>query len=135
MLNNHVRQIFLSLSILSLPLTIANNALAGDWITAENAHQYCDVRNVNDIQNANGFHNQGQVIQQSVTENSISQQQTQASNSGWATQSIDSIEERNCSALLQAEVQRYTVRQQIENQRYMYNTNVRQQLLGNMLSW
>jgi hypothetical protein len=135
MFNNRVSQILFSLSILSVPFAIANNALAGDWITAENAHQYCDVRNVNDIQNANGFHNQGQVIQQSITEDSISQQQTQASNSGWATQSIGSIEERNCSALLQAEIHRYTVNQQIKNQRYMYDTNMRQQLLGNMLSW
>ena len=132
-----LRRFLLALS-LSVPIIMPSDVLAGEyksWINADNAEKYCDVRNVNDLKSANAYRNTAQIEQISQSQGSISQQQVQASNTGWATQSIGSIEQRSCAALVQADTQRYIFREQLKNQRYIYDTNVRQQLLGNMLRW
>ena len=132
-----LRRFLFALS-LSVPIMMPANVLAGEyesWINADNAEKYCDVRNVNDLKSANAFQNKAQIEQISLSKGSISQQQVQASNSGWATQSIGSIEQRSCAALIHADTQRYIFNGQLKNQRYIYDTNIRQQLLGNMLRW
>ena len=129
-----LRRFLFALS-LSVPIIMPSTVFAQSWINADNAEKYCDVRNVNDLKSANAYQNTARIEQTSQSSGNISQQQIQASNTGWATQSIGSIEQRSCAALIQADTQRYIVREQLKNQRYIYNTNIRQQLLGNMLRW
>ena len=137
MITINSRRLCLALT-LSLSAVMPASVWAGEaesWLNASNADKYCDTRRINDLKSANAFHNQAEVDQTTLSQGTLSQQKTKASNTGWGMQTIGSIEQRNCAAVVQADTQRYIVREQLKNQRYIYDTNIRQQLLGNMLRW
>jgi hypothetical protein len=128
---------FIGFSLL-LPLTTSSVAIADDyhpWISAADAQQFCDTQNVQNLSSANGYNNQAEVTDTAITSTTYTQNQIVAGNTGWATQSIGSIESRNCSGIIQAEAYRYATYQNNQTVRDVNEANLRQGLLGNLLKW
>lgn len=121
-----------------LPLNFVPGAIADDyqpWLTVEEAKEFCNTQEMEDMTQVNTFHNEATVGNTSTTADTTTVQTIDAQNTGWGTQTVGSMSSRDCSVIIQAEAHRYATYQQLENVRYVNDSNLRQGLLGNMLAW
>lgn len=121
-----------------LPLSFVPGAIADDyqpWLTVEEAQEFCNTQEMEDMTQVNSFHNEATVNNTTTTPDTTTAQTIDAQNTGWGMQTIGSMSARDCSAVIEAEAHRYATYQQLENVRYVNDSNLRQGLLGNMLAW
>ncbi|BAW97038.1 hypothetical protein NIES970_19820 [[Synechococcus] sp. NIES-970] len=123
---------------LLMPLSFATGAIADGyqpWLSVEDAKEFCNTQEMQDMTQVNAFHNEATVNNTTTTPDTTTEQNIQAQNTGWGMQTIGSMSAKDCSAVIQAEAHRYATYQQAENVRYVNDSNLRQGLLGNMLAW
>lgn len=105
------------------------------WVGEFNPEQHCNVQEVHNQRQSSGYDNRATVNDTRVTTTEHSTNQVNASNTGWGSQSVDLITQRDCSAVIQSEAYRYATYEQQRTVRYVNDTNIRQSFVGNLLAW
>lgn len=132
-----IRNYLLSATVL-LSLISPLKALAEpyqSWVGEFDPEKHCSVYEVHNQQQASGFDNHATVNETTTTSSEHHTNQVNGSNTGWGTQSVDLVRQRDCSAVMQMEAQRYAVYQQQQTIIQVNDTNIRQGFIGNLVAW
>jgi hypothetical protein len=133
-----MKKISVSLGTILLVNTFISPVFADEyqsWMGEFNPDVHCTIYEEHSPQQSTYYNNQATVDEVQITSEQYNQQSIYGVNQGESYQSVDLIRQRDCSAVLQIEAQRYGVYQQYQHERYLFDTQMRQNLLGNVLQW
>jgi hypothetical protein len=105
------------------------------WVGNFDPDKHCNVYEVHNQRQGAGYDNRATVNDTMITTSEQRNNQVTGSNTGWESQSVDLIRQQDCSMVIQSEVNRYGIYQQTQTTRYINDTQIRQNFLGNLLAW
>ena len=132
-----IRSYFMSLSFL-VSLSSYLPIMAQEYqpfVGTFDPNKHCNIYEVRNQRQGAGYDNRATVNDTIITESQQSNSQVSGANTGWQSQSVDLIRQQDCSVVIQSEAYRYGIYQQTQTTRYVNDTQIRQNYLGNLLAW
>ncbi len=105
------------------------------WLGNFDPNKHCNTYEVRNQRQDAGYDNRATVNDTMIAESEQRNNQVSGANTGWQSQSVDLIRQQDCSVVIQSEAYRYGIYQQTQTTRYVNDTQIRQNFLGNLLAW